>query len=235
MTLGEFFLADHSLPFSGPFGLTSFVVDFLLSPATLRIADANGRITGRVGGQIFSEIPDSHPGYLVPELYLLSAGTGLTRRMTGTASGNYGFRSISAEGTSVSLEGVPTVAGQVDELGINADGTRVRFTPEVAKSPGMTLGRRVGQELRGLRFMGLGATPGAGLDVTLSPDMSIARIANDGPSMSVDVRLVHIDTTTGAEQAHAADAVQVPSGKELVVAVDDWPQLSSGSASVAAV
>ena len=235
MTLSEFYLSDHSLPFSGPFGLTSFVVDFLLSPATLRVADGNGRITGRVGGQVFSEIPDSHPGYLMPELYLLPSGTGLARRFTGTATGTYGFRSISAEGTSVSLDTVPTVTGQVDELGINADGTRIRFTPEAAKSPGLTLGRRVGQELRGLRFNGLAAGPGNELDVTLSPDMSLARIANNGPDAAVDVRLLHVNTESGSERAHDAGTVQVPSGKELVVAVDDWPQLGADSASVGAV
>jgi hypothetical protein len=37
MTLGGYLLADHDLPFSGPFGLTSFIIDFLLSPADLQV------------------------------------------------------------------------------------------------------------------------------------------------------------------------------------------------------
>jgi hypothetical protein len=49
MTLGDCLLADHDLPSSGPFGLTTFVIDFLLSPADRQVTDRNGRRTGRFG------------------------------------------------------------------------------------------------------------------------------------------------------------------------------------------
>ena len=89
MTNGDYLLADHDLPFSGPQGLKRFIVDFLLSPADLQITDPNGLRTGNFNGQIRSEIPGSHPCYLVPGAYLLPADAPLTRRITGTGAGRY--------------------------------------------------------------------------------------------------------------------------------------------------
>ena len=71
MRLGDYLLSDHDLPFSGPFGLTRFVIDFLLSPADIEVTDGIGRRTGNFGGQILAEIPDSHPCYLLPGCYML--------------------------------------------------------------------------------------------------------------------------------------------------------------------
>ena len=65
MRHGDYMLADHDLPFGGPFGLTSFIIDFLLSPADLQVVDATGLRTGNFGGQLLAEIPDSHPCYLM--------------------------------------------------------------------------------------------------------------------------------------------------------------------------
>jgi hypothetical protein len=64
MTNGAYHLSDHDLPFAGPFGLTRFVLDFLLSPADLQITDESGLRAGNFGGQILSEIPGSLPCYL---------------------------------------------------------------------------------------------------------------------------------------------------------------------------
>ncbi|MDQ3276909.1 MAG: hypothetical protein M3Q06_01200, partial [Bacteroidota bacterium] len=58
-TNGAYLLSDHDLPFSGPFGLTSFIIDFLLSPADIEITDEDGKRTGNFSNKIYSEIPDS--------------------------------------------------------------------------------------------------------------------------------------------------------------------------------
>ena len=61
MRHGDYMLADHDLPFSGPFGLTSFIIDFLLSPAELQVTDANGLRAGNFAGKLLSEIPEAIP------------------------------------------------------------------------------------------------------------------------------------------------------------------------------
>lgn len=108
MNFGEYLLRDHDLPFGGPLGLRRFIVDFLLSSAMLRIENGEGRVTGRVGGQILAEIPDSHPAHLLKDLYLLPTSIGLTRTITGIAAGTYAFHLLIRDGTSVSPSNVPT-------------------------------------------------------------------------------------------------------------------------------
>jgi hypothetical protein len=112
MTNGQYMLSDHDLPFTGPFGLTRFVIDFLLSPADLQITDANGLRTGNFGGQVHSEIPDSHPCYLVKGAYMLPEDTALTRRIVGLGTGTYDYNSIMPDGTTVTISGVSTDIGQ---------------------------------------------------------------------------------------------------------------------------
>ena len=164
-TLGEFLLRDLSLPFGGPFGLTRFVLDYLLSPATLQVSDSDGRLTGRVGGQILSEIPDSHPVYLIPDAYLLPPSVGLTRRITGTETGTYEYGSLTPEGMSVTLAGVPTEAGAVDRMLINGDASRIRFVPGAGKSFDIGLGTTIAGRARGLAIEGVHATPTEDLDL----------------------------------------------------------------------
>src|SRR5262249_35823838 len=129
MRHGDYMLADHDLPFSGPFGLTSFIIDFLLSPADLQVVDGGGRRTGNFGGQLLCEIPGSHPCYLVKGMYLLPAATAMTRTITGTAAGTYRYNSITPDGASILLEDVATQPGHQDVFAINADATQMRFTP----------------------------------------------------------------------------------------------------------
>ncbi len=144
MTNGRYHLADVDLPFSGPFGLTRFILDFVLSPADLQVTDAEGKRTGTYGGKILSEIPGSHPLYLVKGGYLLPPGQAYVRRFVGTAGGKYAFNTIMPEGVSIALENVDTAPGQEDSLSIGADGTLLRFTPAVEKRADLSLCRMVG-------------------------------------------------------------------------------------------
>ena len=138
---GDYLLADHDLPFSGPLGLRRFIIDFLLSPADLDIANPNGLRTGNFGGQIRAEIPGSHPCYLMPGAYMLPTDTPLTRRISGTGAGQYTFNSIIPDGGSLVLQDATTAAGQMDVLSVSADQTKLRFTPAVEKTFNLTMAR----------------------------------------------------------------------------------------------
>jgi hypothetical protein len=224
-TLGEYLLRDVDLPFGGPFGLTSFIVDFLLSPATMQVSDGSGRLTGQVGGQIISEIPDSHPMYLVPNGYLLPSNVGLTRQITGTAAGSYSYGSISPDGLSLSLTNVPTQMGQSDRVLVNADGSRVRVVPGDSKTLNLTMGRLVGDTARGVSIENFLASPTDDLDVTSTPDLSMVRLSNRGAAARVDVKLLGFDMPRRDRMALARGALNIPSGKDLVIAVADWKDL----------
>jgi hypothetical protein len=222
MTNGDYMLADHDLPFGGPFGLTRFVIDFLLSPADLQVTDGNGLRTGNFGGQIFSEIPDSHPCYLAKGAYLLPESVALTRRIVGTGVGSYAFHSIMPQGGSLALEGVPTSAGQEDVLAVSADSTQIRFTPGGPKAFALTLARQVGPQARAVAVSGVGGAPAAGVDVTASPDLSLVRVGNRGDGRQVDVKAFAIDETTNAPVNKVVSGVNLPSANDLVVMVPNW-------------
>ncbi len=234
-SLGEYLLRDHDLPFSGPLGLTRFVLDFLLSPATMSVVDDSGRVTGQVGGQILSEIPDSHPMYLVPNGYLLPTGVGMTRRITGTATGTYSYGSLGPDGTSIGLVDVPTASGEVDRVLANGDGTRIRFVPGNAKTVDLTLGRQVAGHARGVSVERFAATPTSDLDVTISPDLSLVRVANTGADTQVDVKLLDFRLSNSQRASLARPAIQLPADHDLVVAVTNWPSLSDSAVTTTVV
>lgn len=225
-TLDEYLLSDVDMPFSGPFGLTRFIVDFLLSPADLKVTDDAGRVTGVDAGQIKAEIPDSHPVYLRRGAFLLPMDTALTRTITGSDTGTYDYHSLSPRDTSVSLENVATSAGEQDVLRVNPDGTQVRFEPGTQKTLDMTLGRRMTEQVRGLSVSGVTGGPEAEVDVTLSDDLSAVRVGNRGPETTVDVRLVGLDPETTANATVDRRGVTLPTNTDLAVLVTDWEDLS---------
>jgi hypothetical protein len=225
MTNGAYLLSDHDLPFSGPLGLTRFIIDFLLSPADLQITDGFGLRAGNFGGQILSEIPDSHPCYLVPGMYMLPANTSLTRRIVGSGTGAYAFHSIMPGGGSVALEGVQTSAGQEDVLAMNGDGTQIRFSPGSAKTFNMTIARQVGGQARAVAIRGAAGAPGQAVDITLSPELSLVRVGNRGAARTVEVRAFSVDQATNAPVTRKFEGVSLPSMHDLLVAVPDWKTL----------
>lgn len=222
MTNGDYLLADHDLPFSGPIGLESFIIDFLLSPADLQITDLEGLRTGNFGGQIRAEIPGSHPCYLVPGTYMLPTDTLLTRRITGTGAGQYTFNSIVPDGGSLTLQDVTTAAGQVDVLSVSADQTQLRFTPAAEKTFNLMIARRVGDQARAIAIRGAGGGPAADVDITTSPELSVAHLSNRGTARNVEVRAFVIDHTNNKMLNKRITAVDLPSERELEVEVQDW-------------
>ena len=226
MSNGQYHLSDHDMPFSGPFGLTSFIIDFLLSPADLLVEDEAGRRTGLHGGNILAEIPDSHPAYLAKNLYMLPADTALTRRITGNATGAYTFGSLTPNGTFLSLENVGTNIGEQDSLAINADGSLIRFTPGAAKSFTLNLAREVGDQVRAVSISGGGVSPLAEMDLTVSPDLSIVRMGNRDAARNVDVRVSAYTKSSGANSTLDRNGVSLETQNDLIVTVTDWDDLT---------
>ena len=224
MSVGQYLLSDHDMPFTGPLGLTSFVIDFLLSPADMHVEDADGKRTGRVGNQILAEIPGSHPCYLAKGAYMLPREVALTRRITGLAAGSYAWHSIASDGTSVALEAVTTVAGQVDVVALNADGSQLRFTPGVAKPFTLTLSRRIDGQTRAIAVSGLSAGPSAPVDVTLSPELSLVRVGNTVGAANAAVRVLRLDEVgpNPPRQVVNPAPVAVPVDHDLLISVTDW-------------
>jgi hypothetical protein len=227
MTNGDYLLADHDLPFTGPLGVRRFIIDFLLSPADVQITDPSGLRTGNFGGQIRAEISGSHPCYLVPGAYLLPTDTPLARRITGTAAGQYTFNSIIPDGGSLVLQDVPTAVGQVDELSVSPDQTQVHFTPAAEKAFSVILARRIGDQARAIAIRGAGGSPAASLDLTTSPDLSSAELANHGASRHVDVHGFVADRTTHEAQNRQLAAVNLSSGSALKFEVRNWATLET--------
>jgi Concanavalin A-like lectin/glucanases superfamily/IPT/TIG domain len=234
-TVGQYLLSDVDLPFSGPFGLTSFIVDFILSPATLQVTDGSGRRTGHFGGQILAEIPDSHPAYLVPGMFLLPSATGMTRTITGTATGTYGYTSINPAGVSLNVRDVPTSAGTADIVAVNADGTRARFIPSQPKTVNASVAAEFNGQARGIEIEGFAASASAELDITATPDLSLVRIANRGSDVSLPVKLLGVTAATEAKVSRDLGTVNVPAEHDLVVAVTDWSTLSPGAITATSV
>jgi hypothetical protein len=227
MTNGDYLLADHDLPFSGPLGLTSFIIDFLLSPADLQITNSTGLRTGNFGGQILAEIPDSHPCYLVPGAYMLPTSTVLTRRITGTGAGKYTFNSIIPNTGSIVLQDVDTAMGQADVLSVSADGTQLRFTPAAEKTFHLTLARQVGDQARAIAIRGAGGGPAADVDITISPELSLTRVGNRGAARNVEVRAFVLDRASNVPINKQFANVNLPSQNDLMVAVQNWTTLDA--------
>ncbi|MDF0666215.1 MAG: IPT/TIG domain-containing protein [Nitrospira sp.] len=221
MRHGDYMLADHDLPFSGPFGLTSFIIDFLLSPADLQAVDAAGRRAGNFDGKLLSEIPGSHPGYLTKGMYLLPASTPLTRTIVGMGAGTYDYHSITPDGASILLQNVGTQPGHRDVVGISADATQIRFTPAVDKNFSLSVARIVNGQARALSIAGVGGGPSNDVDITLSPEMNVVRVGNRGLARNLTVTALAV-TKGGQPTNKALAAIAVPPANDLAVTVTDW-------------
>lgn len=232
MTNGQYHLADHDLPFSGPFGLTSFIVDFLLSPADLQITDGDNKRTGLFNNQILAEIPNSRPCYLAKGMYMLPADTALTRKITGNNSGKYTYTSVTPNGTSFVLEGVDTIKGQEDIFSVNADGTQIRFTPGANKNFNLTIARQVENEIRALSVTGLGGGPAADVDITVSPELSLCRFGNKSTQKSIKISAFCINNQTQAYSKLDKGGVALPPNHDLVLGVTNWVDLDMDTATV---
>jgi hypothetical protein len=223
MTNGDYLLADHDLPFSSP--IRRYTIDLLLSPADLQITDQNGQRTGNFDGLILAEIRGSLPCYLLPGAYLLPDDTPLIRRITGTGAGQYTFGSISPSTGSIVIQGMTTTPGQVDMLTTNADRTQLRLTPATQQPFNLTLGRQVGDQIRGVVVRGVGGGPTADIDIATASDLSSVRVGNRSTDRRLDVIALAVDRKTKVQQSKSFAAINVASNSELRFAVDNWTTL----------
>jgi len=234
-SLGEYLLSDVDLPFSGAFGLQSFVIDFLLSPATLSVVDSEKRRTGHFSDKILAEIPGSLPGYLAPGMFLLPPDTGMVRTIRGTGVGTYDYTSINPSGVSLSISDVPTGASQVDQVAINADGTQTQFIPVFPKTVNATVATEFAGQARGIEIRGFHAGISRALDITCTPDLAVVRIANHGAQVTLPVKLLGVTSITKAKVTRDLGTINVPADHELVVAVENWGGLAADDVSATAV
>jgi hypothetical protein len=221
MSNGDYFLADHDLPFGGPFGLTSFIIDFLLSPADLEILDENGLRVGNFNSQIYSEVPNSHPCYLVKGAYLLPVNRNYTRHIVGNGAGSYTFNSIIPDGTTIKLENVLTQAGHRDTLMVNEDASQIRFAPQIEKEFTVTFSKLVGTQMRSLAISGVGGGPATESDITVAPDLSIFRLGNRSTLKNVQVKAFAIDRANN-QPVNKQVSLDLPKDHDLIVSIANW-------------
>lgn len=221
MSNGAFTLADHDMPFNGPFGVLGFAMDFMLSPADIEITDELGLKAGHINGKIYSEIPGSHPCYLVPGTYLLPTGKNLTRKIRGTASGTYTFNSIMPNGAMIKLENIKTNIGEVDTILVTADNSQMRLTTQQNKDIALTISRIVDEEIRALTIKGLSLVANLDMDITISPDLSVCRIGNHQAVNHVSV-IASVAREKDNIKSTNTQSIPLQVNSDLLVAFNDW-------------
>jgi hypothetical protein len=221
-TNGDYLLADHDMPFTGPYNLQLFILDFIFSPADLHVTDQNGRRTGTFDGLIRAEIPDSHPCYLVPGAYALPASTPLTRVITGRGTGQYTFNSLTPGGSSLALENVATAVGQQDVLLMNPEQTQLSFTPAIGKTFNLTVARWVGDEARAIAIQGVVGGPTARVDVRSSPELTSVHLKNGGAARDLKVQTFVLRRKNKTTVGRTLSAVDVPTNSTLSIDIADW-------------
>ena len=225
MTNGAYMLSDHDLPFSGG-GLLKFIIEFLFSPADLQVTNAEGLRTGNFGGKIYSEIPDSHPCYLVKGAYLLPKHTALNRKIVGRATGTYEYVSITPDAASINISGVSTAIGHEDVLSLSPDATQVSFTPAAEKTFSIALARKVGEEVRAIAVTGAGGSPGKNMDITVSPEMSAFRMGTRGKHRTVNIESFAIAKSTNTHVNREITDFSLSANHHLAVSVTDWTSVN---------
>jgi hypothetical protein len=93
MTLAQALLNSVDLPWLYGAG---WVVDFVLSPATLSVANSSGQVSGASGNQLMNQVPGVVPSLLsfAHNLMLIPTQLGLQRTIQGTGTGTYTYASI---------------------------------------------------------------------------------------------------------------------------------------------
>jgi hypothetical protein len=93
MTLSQALLNSVDLPWMDGAG---WVVDFVLSPATLSVNNSSGQVSGTSGNQLLNQVPGVIPSLLsfAHNLMLIPTQLGLQRTIQGTGTGSYSYASI---------------------------------------------------------------------------------------------------------------------------------------------
>ncbi len=93
MTLSQTLLNSVDLPWMDGAG---WVVDFVLSPATLSVNNSGGQVSGASGNQLMNQVPGVIPSLLsfAHNLMLIPTQLGLQRTIQGTGTGSYSYASI---------------------------------------------------------------------------------------------------------------------------------------------
>jgi hypothetical protein len=113
----------------------AFIVEFVLSPAFVSVADAQGRLLGYRDGKVHAS---PHLGWIRPgleNLLMVRSDAVVTERLiTGIAEGTYQYGSVQPGNRSVVLSDVHCTANTRDRVVIKPDLTEVRFVPSETKT-----------------------------------------------------------------------------------------------------
>ena len=94
------------------------------------------------------------------------------------------------------------------------------------KTFNLTIAKQVGTQARAIAINGVGAAPGAELDLTIAPDLSVVRLGNRDAARSVDVSAFAIKKGDPSGVNKAINQLQLPSQHDLVVTIPDWNQVN---------
>jgi hypothetical protein len=122
------------------------------------------------------------------------------------------------------LESVVTAAGQVDWLSMNPDQTQVRFTPRREKTFNLTIGRRVGDQVRAIAILGISGVPNEDVKITTSPELSFIHFNNPGTARKVEVK-TFMSNPKGNQLSKHFDTINLASKGELKAEVQNWETL----------
>ena len=224
MRHGDYMLSDHDLPFSGPFGLTTFIIDFLLAggppdPGPVGPAHREFRRSARCRN------PRQPP--LLPARGHLPAPGG-----DRSHADDYGQRCwylrLPLDHARWRIDS-PSERHHLSR-GAGCPGNERRRDPdplhrrsrEVVRA--LSIARVVNNQARALAISGVGGSPGNDVDITLSPELSVVRVGNRGAARNLTVKALSVDRG-GQPVDRNLPPVAVPKGSDLAVAVTNWRTL----------
>ena len=166
-----------------------FVVDVILSPATLAVSNLAGQTTGTRGTTIVAEVPGAIPSLQrMHNLVMIPRQMALQRTIQGTGAGTYTYASIAPPDPSAP-------AGAFNGL-----------LPQGGQSP------RIAAGARGLTLQNVSCTPTTRDVVLLGPNNYSIQISTNETGKKFDALLTHrYDVQTGA-----APNIQTTSQVQLV-------------------
>jgi hypothetical protein len=185
MTLAQALLDPVDLPWMDGAG---WVVDFVLSPATLSVNNSGGQVSGTSGNQLMNQVPGVIPSLLsfAHNLMLIPTQLGLQRTIQGTGTGTYTYASIAPPNPSTPASAFSALLPQ-------------GATAVVPKERSLTL-------------QNVACTTATKDGVLLGPDNQSMQISTSDANKTFNVLIAqHYDVQTGA----GASASTTPQAQEV--------------------
>jgi hypothetical protein len=82
----------------------------------------------------------------------------------------------------------------------------------------------VGLQSRAISIKGIAAAPGAAMDLTVSPELSIVRLGNRTAASTLEVKAISVNKGAAAVNKKQS-GIALPTMNDLAVTVTDWNAL----------